>query len=103
MTDISKKPRETMIVTGDMPTDYIATNGYEYVLKSKYQSLKEQADKLEKALEFYAFSDCREKYGQLYVEAPSAENKGKTTFARVSVSFEARKALQEYRKVKESP
>ncbi len=41
-----KKPRDLVACTADMPTDYIATNGYEYILKSKYEEL---ARKLEAA------------------------------------------------------
>ena len=51
MSNEKQKPIESMLVTADMPTDYIATNGYEYVLKSKYQSLEQQAEKLLEALE----------------------------------------------------
>lgn len=57
MNDTSKKP-PLELFTADMPTDYIATNGDEYVLKSKYQSLQAEIEHLKRMLADERSGDC---------------------------------------------
>ena len=91
MSNTSKKPRESMLITADMPTDYIATNGYEYVLKSKYQSLKEQAEKLLEALESYS---KLENFGKTVWE--NDERDGRCWYEELELLNCARVIMQEH-------
>lgn len=102
---------DNKIVPGQYPSKFIASFGpynrhdtggkkandrdFTVYSANNITKLLDAMEVLVEAVEFYAFSGHREKYGQLLNMAPSAQNRGVLVPAQVSITAEARKALQQ--------